>query len=244
MRHDGRSFNTLRPVSFTLNASKYAEGSCLVRFGDTHVLCTASVEEKLPIWRRGARAGWLTAEYGMLPRATLSRNARDSMRGKPSGRSLEIQRFIGRSLRAALDLHKLGERQIILDCDVLQADGGTRTAAVTGGWVALKLACHFLVEEGLINHDPVIEQVAAISCGMVRGTPCLDLDYEEDSQATADANFTMTASGGFVDIQATSEGKLIQPDDFSVLTRLATEGIEELFSLQKKALEESAKTPA
>ena len=234
-RLSGRAANELREVILETGVSRYAEGSCLAKFGHTHVLCTASFEDSVPPWRRGSGKGWVTGEYAMLPRATLERTPRESTRGKPSGRTQEIQRLIGRALRASIDLEKLGERQIVLDCDVLQADGGTRTASVTGAWVALKLCCDFLREEGVIKADPVIDQVAAVSCGVVGGAALLDLDYGEDSSAEADANFVMTASGGIVEVQATAEDRAFPPERFDDLMGLARSGIATLIERQKAA---------
>ena len=217
-------------------AAIYAEGSCLARFGGTHVLCAASVENSVPPWMRGSGRGWVTAEYGMLPRATHTRGQREAARGKQSGRTQEIQRLIGRSLRACVDLQALGERQVILDCDVIQADGGTRTAAITGAWVALKRACNFLIEEGVMKTDPVFDQVAAISCGVVDDQTRLDLEYEEDSRAQADGNFVLSASGGIIEAQVTAEDRAISDEDFQELMRLAKTGCTDLFALQKAAL--------
>jgi len=205
MRPENRALDELRPLSMEVGVSRYAEGSCLVKFGETHVLCTASVDENVPRWMKGSGKGWVTAEYGMLPRATHSRNRREAARGKQGGRTVEIQRLIGRSLRAAIDLEKLGERQVIIDCDVMQADGGTRTASITGAWVALSQACAKLVEEGLIPENPVTDKMAAVSCGIVDGTCRLDLEYVEDSAAQADANFVLTAEGGIIEVQASAE---------------------------------------
>src|SRR5688572_26444326 len=195
MRSSGRAPDQMRPIIMEAGFTRHAEGSCLVSFGDTRVLCTASVETSLPSWMRGKGKGWVTAEYGMLPRATHTRGTREAAKGKQSGRTQEIQRLIGRSLRAVVDLEKLGERQITLDCDVLQADGGTRTAAISGGWVALRIAIDGLMAKGLLAEDPITQQVAAISCGIYEGTPVLDLDYIEDSNAHADANFVLTGDG-------------------------------------------------
>src|SRR5213595_3022859 len=194
MRPSRRAADELRAVSLERGVVKYAEGSCLVKFGDTHVLVTATLEERLPPWLKGQGRGWVTAEYGMLPRATLERTRREAAAGKQGGRTVEIQRLIGRSLRAAVDLQALGERQITVDCDVIQADGGTRTASITGAWVALRLATKYLLDEGVITTDPILDQVAAVSCGIFKGTPVLDLDYEEDSNAEADSNFVLTGS--------------------------------------------------
>jgi ribonuclease PH len=227
-------------VSFETGANRYAEGSCLVSFGHTRVLVTASLEEGVPPFLRGRGQGWVTAEYGMLPRATHTRGRREAAQGKQSGRTQEIQRLVGRSLRAVVDLKALGERQITLDCDVIQADGGTRTAAVTGGWVALKLACRRLVEEGVIVRDPVLDHVAAVSCGLHRGTPVLDLDYEEDSQAEADANFVLTGAGDIVEIQATGEKRGFTRAEFEALFALAENGIRRLVRMQGEAVADAA----
>jgi len=232
----GRAADELRTIILETNVSRYAEGSCLAKFGHTHVLCTASFEDSVPPWRRGSGKGWVTGEYAMLPRATHTRNRREVTSGKPSGRTQEIQRLIGRALRACVDLKALGERQIVLDCDVLQADGGTRTASVTGAWVALKLCCDYLREEGILKADPIIDQVAAVSCGIVGGAPLLDLDYGEDSGADADANFVMTASGGIVEVQATAEERAFQPDRFDALMVLARGGIATLVERQTAAV--------
>jgi ribonuclease PH len=237
MRPDNRPADALRQVSFELGAAPYAEGSCLAVFGNTRVLCAASVEETTPPWLRGRGQGWVTAEYAMLPRATHQRTRREVTSGKPSGRTQEIQRLIGRSLRAVVDLKALGERQIIIDCDVLQADGGTRTAAITGAWIALKSACLYLMEEGLLKSDPVTGQVAAVSAGIIKGEARLDLEYEEDSNADADANFVLTANGGVVEIQATAETDPMKPEEFDALFMLARKGIGELAALQTAALQ-------
>ena len=236
MRPSGRAPNELRPISLEPGFAKHAEGSCLVRFGDTHVLCTASVENRLPPFLRNTGRGWVTAEYGMLPRATHSRTDREAARGKQSGRTVEIQRLIGRSLRAVTDLAALGERQIKIDCDVLQADGGTRTAAITGGYVALHIACAGLVEQGQLAALPLSDQVAAVSCGLYRGTAVCDLDYDEDSNAQADANFVLTATGGIVEIQGTAEQEPFSREQFSELFALAMDGIAELTALQRRTL--------
>jgi ribonuclease PH len=235
-RPSGRKFNELRPVSFELNATKHAEGSCLVKFGDTHVLCTASIDERVPSFLRNTGTGWVTAEYGMLPRSTHSRMDREAARGKQSGRTLEIQRLIGRSLRAVVDMKALGERQIRVDCDVLQADGGTRTASITGGFIALHLALTKLVETGLLKTIPLMDQVAAVSCGIYKGKPVLDLDYTEDSQAETDANFVLTGDIGIVEVQATAEDKPFSRQEFDQLLDLAQQGIAHLVKLQKNAL--------
>ena len=234
-RTQGRAADALRPVVITRSYTKHAEGSVLVEFGDTKVLCTASVEEKVPPHKRGSGEGWVTAEYGMLPRATHTRSDREAARGKQSGRTQEIQRLIGRSLRAVTDMKALGERQITVDCDVLQADGGTRTASITGAWVALRMATKYLLDEGLITKDPILDQVAAISCGVFNGTPVLDLDYEEDSNAEADANFVLTGKGDIVEIQATGEKRGFSEGEFESLFSLARKGIGELCILQREA---------
>ncbi|MEO1039010.1 MAG: ribonuclease PH [Pseudomonadota bacterium] len=236
MRPDARPVDALRPVSFQLNAAPYAEGSCLAVFGNTRVLCSASVEETVPPWMRGSGKGWVTAEYAMLPRATHTRTRREVNSGKPSGRTQEIQRLIGRSLRAVIDLKALGERQIIVDCDVLQADGGTRTASITGAWIALKLGCRYLVEEDVLKTDPVHGQIAAISAGVVNGEARLDLEYEEDRIAGADANFVLTPGGDVVEVQATAEDKPIPGALFEDVFALARKGIAELCVAQNEAL--------
>ncbi|MCB1885130.1 MAG: ribonuclease PH [Geminicoccaceae bacterium] len=236
MRPSGRAADQLRPVSFVTGFTKHAEGSCLVRFGDTHVLCNATVEERVPPFLRNTGKGWVTAEYGMLPRATHGRSPREAARGKQSGRTQEIQRLIGRSLRAVTDLERLGERQIVLDCDVLQADGGTRTAAITGAWVALALATDALVARGLLPKSPLVEPVAAVSCGVCGEAAVLDLDYAEDSTAKADANFVLAASGGIVEVQATAEDRPIPRATLRALEDLAVAGVGELFRLQREAL--------
>jgi len=236
MRPSKREADALRRVSFERAVSRHAEGSCLVKFGHTHVLCTASLEERTPPWLKGQGKGWVTAEYGMLPRATNERMRREAANGRQSGRTQEIQRLIGRSLRAVTDLHALGERQILIDCDVLQADGGTRTAAITGAWVAMKDAVGWMQARDMVNTNPLSDQVAAVSCGLYGGTAVLDLDYEEDSEADADANFVMTGAGGIVEIQCTAETSAFAEDDFAELMRLAKKGIAELVELQKLAV--------
>ena len=236
MRPSGRSPDALRTVVLEPNFSKHAEGSCLIRFGDTHVLCTASVDERVPPWLKGKGKGWVTAEYGMLPRSTGSRTDREAARGKQSGRTQEIQRLIGRALRAVVDLQKLGEIQIVLDCDVIQADGGTRTAAITGAYVALSLAVQHLLRIGAIKENPIIDSVAAVSCGLYKGTPVLDLDYAEDSNAGADANFVMTGKGGLVEIQGTAEDRAFSEEQFLALMALARKGIADLTKLQEETL--------
>ncbi len=236
MRPDGRQPDALRPIRFEMGFSPYAEGSCLVKMGDTHVLCTASVDDATPPWLRGQGRGWVTAEYSMLPRATHQRTRREVNSGKPSGRTQEIQRLIGRSLRACIDLKALGERQILIDCDVLQADGGTRTASVTGAWLALKSACLWLVEEGVIKTDPVHAQLAAVSAGIIKGEPRLDLEYEEDRIAETDANFVLTSAGGVVEVQATAEDRPMSQAEFDALFSLARHGVTSLCAAQTAAL--------
>ena len=236
MRPSGRAPDQLREVTLEAGANKYAEGSCLVRFGDTHVLCTASVEERVPFFLRDSGRGWVTAEYGMLPRSTATRTDREAARGKQSGRTQEIQRLIGRSLRAVTDLTGLRERQIKIDCDVLLADGGTRTAAITGSWVALHQALAGLKDEGLIDKIPLTGQIAAVSCGLFNGVAVLDLDYAEDSAAQVDTNFVLTAEGHFVEIQGTAEDRPFSQDSFDAMLSLARKGIAELAAIQKAAL--------
>jgi len=237
MRPSGRKPQELRKVTFERGISKHAEGSCLVRFGDTHVMCLATVEEKVPPWLKGAGKGWVTAEYGMLPRATGDRMRREAAQGKQSGRTQEIQRLIGRSLRAVVDLVGLGEKQITLDCDVIQADGGTRTAAITGSWVALYDALKWMGARDMLTVNPLRDHVAAISCGIHNGEVVLDLDYDEDSSAETDANFVMTGKGGIVEVQGTAEGEPFSQDRFLELMALARAGIGELVTLQKKAVQ-------
>jgi len=236
MRPNNRSLDSLRPVTLEVGVSKYAEGSCLAKFGETHVLCTASVDENIPRWMKGQGKGWVTGEYGMLPRATHSRNRREAARGKQGGRTVEIQRLIGRSLRAAIDLTKLGERQVIIDCDVMQADGGTRTASITGAWVALYQACQGLVDNGTLTENPVTDKMAAVSCGIVDGECRLDLEYVEDSAAQADANFVLTENGGVIEVQASAEDTPFTPDEMAELMRLANKGISELCAMQAAVL--------
>jgi ribonuclease PH len=236
MRPSKRAFDELRPVSMERQVARYAEGSCLVKFGDTHVLCTASLEEKPPPWLRGQGRGWVTAEYAMLPRATSTRTRRESTAGKPSGRTQEIQRLIGRSLRAVVDLQALGERQITLDCDVIQADGGTRTAAITGAWVALHDCLAWMRGRSMVKESPLRDHVAAISCGIVKGEAVLDLDYLEDSSAETDANFVMTGTGGLVEVQGTAEGTPFTKAQLLDLLGLAETGIGQLVALQKQAV--------
>ncbi len=235
-RPSGRGFNELRSVTFDLNATKHAEGSCLVKFGDTHVLCTASVDGRVPPFLRNSGRGWVTAEYGMLPRSTHTRMDREASRGKQSGRTLEIQRLIGRSLRAVMDMEALGERQIRIDCDVLQADGGTRTASITGGFIALYLALSNLQSDGVIKKIPLLDQVAAVSCGIYNGQVLLDLDYNEDSDAGVDANFVLTGASKIIEVQATAEDKTFDKNEFNDLLQLAESGISQLIKLQKNAL--------
>ena len=234
-RPSGRALNELRAIQLTPHFAKHAEGSCLVEFGDTHVLCTASVDDRVPPFLRGQMRGWVTAEYGMLPRSTHSRMDREAHKGKQSGRTMEIQRLIGRSLRAVTDLSKLGERQVVIDCDVLQADGGTRTAAITGGWVALAIAIETLLLHGKITVSPLIEQVAAISCGIHNNQAVLDLDYAEDSTAQADANFVMTTSNQVVEFQATAEDTPFDKSRFDDMWQLAQQGCAILFDKQLNA---------
>jgi len=236
MRPSGRAPDQLRAIRLEPGFAKYAEGSCLARFGDTHVLCTASLDEKVPPFLRNTGKGWVTAEYGMLPRSTHTRTDREAAKGRQSGRTQEIQRLIGRSLRTVCDLTLLGERQIKIDCDVLQADGGTRTAAITGAWVALRMACDRLLAAKQIQRQPVIGQVAAISCGIVGGAALLDLDYAEDSGCQADANFVLTADGQVIEVQATAEASPITDAEFGALFALARKGIAELALAQRAAL--------
>jgi ribonuclease PH len=236
MRPSGRKPQELRKVSFERGVSKHAEGSCLVCFGDTHVMCLATVEEKVPPWLKGAGKGWVTAEYGMLPRATGDRMRREAAQGKQSGRTQEIQRLIGRSLRAVVDLVGLGEKQITLDCDVIQADGGTRTAAITGSWIALYDALKWMEAREMFVKNPLRDHVAAISCGIHNGAVVLDLDYDEDSSAETDANFVMTGKGGIVEVQGTAEGEPFSQERFLELMALARAGIGELVALQKQAV--------
>ena len=236
MRPSGRAPDQLRTIVLEPGFAKYAEGSCLARFGDTHVLCTASVEDRVPPFLRGTGKGWVTAEYGMLPRATHERTDREAAKGKQSGRTQEIQRLIGRSLRAVTNLAAMGEIQVKVDCDVLQADGGTRTAAITGSYVALHLAFQKLVGLGILKAVPLTDRLAAVSCGIFEGVPVLDLEYVEDSAAQADANFVLTGQGGIVEIQGTAEDKPFSRDQFDVLMRLAEKGVTELVALQGKAL--------
>lgn len=237
MRSFERAEDMLRPITLETGVSRNAEGSCLICCGHTRVLCTASVEEQVPPFLRNSGKGWVTAEYGMLPRATHSRNQREAARGKQTGRTQEIQRLIGRSLRAAVDLERLGERQIIIDCDVLEADGGTRTASITGGYVALHLALERLVAQNKLCELPILHSIAAISCGIVAGKPMLDLDYGEDSTAGVDANFIMTGGGGLVEVQATAEAHTFSVKEMQALTALAQKAITELTDHQQRALQ-------
>ena len=236
MRPSGRATDALRSVSIETGVSRHAEGSCLIRMGDTHVLCTASLEESVPPFLRKTGLGWVTAEYGMLPRATTSRNRREAASGKQSGRTQEIQRLIGRSLRAGVDRVALGERQITVDCDVIQADGGTRCASITGGWVALRLAVNRLLKAGDIKSDPLTAHVAAVSCGIYGGQPVLDLDYAEDSAAGTDANFVMTGTGGLVEVQGSAEGATFSRAELEAMMALAEKGVAELVAAQKAAI--------
>jgi ribonuclease PH len=236
MRPSGRAPDQLRKISLEPGFSRHAEGSCLVKFGDTHVLCTASVDERVPPWMRNTARGWVTAEYGMLPRSTHTRTDREAARGKQSGRTQEIQRLIGRSLRAVVNLGAMGERQINIDCDVLQADGGTRTASITGSWVALHFAFEKLIKDGKLAASPITGQVAGVSCGLWEGTAVLDLDYDEDSKAEADANFVLTGSGGIVEVQGTAEKDPFSEAQFVELMELAKKGVIELTRLQRLAI--------
>ncbi len=236
MRPSGRDFDQMRQVTLEVGYSPQAEGSCFTRFGNTHVLCNATVEDRVPVFLRHTGRGWVTAEYGMLPRSTHERTAREAARGGPSGRTQEIQRLIGRSLRAVMDLSALGERQIRLDCDVIRADGGTRTVAVTGAWVALRIAINKLLKDGNLEVDPLHSSIAAVSCGLYGGNPVLDLDYAEDSQAIADANFVLTGDGEIVEIQGTAEQNPFSEDSFLQLLELAKKGVGELTTFQRLAL--------
>ena len=235
MRPSGRAADEMRAITIETGFTKHAEGSCLISFGETRVLCTASVEEKVPPFLRGKGSGWVTGEYSMLPRATHTRGSREAAKGKQSGRTQEIQRLIGRSLRAVTDLQKLGERQIVLDCDVLQADGGTRTASISGAWVALRLAVDKLMAAGAIKDDPLTAKIAAISCGIYQGNPVLDLDYDEDSSADADANFVLIEGGQIAEVQATAEGATYDEEGLLRLLRLARIGCNNIFAAQERA---------
>jgi len=236
MRPSGRAADEMRAITIETGFTKHAEGSCLISFGDTKVLCTASVEERVPPWLRNKGSGWVTGEYSMLPRATHTRGSREAAKGKQSGRTQEIQRLIGRSLRAVCDLEKLGERQITLDCDVIQADGGTRTASISGAWVALRMAMNKLMKAGAIKEDPITAKIAAISCGIYQGNPVLDLDYVEDSSADADANFVLIQGGQIAEVQATAEGATYDEEGLLRLLRLANIGCGQIFSAQEKAV--------
>ena len=235
MRPSGRELSELRPVSIETGVTKHAEGSCMIRMGDTHVLCTATLEERVPPFLKGSGLGWVTAEYGMLPRSTTSRMRREATAGKQGGRTVEIQRLIGRALRAGVDRVALGERQITVDCDVIQADGGTRCAAITGGWVALKLAVKKLMEAGLIKSDPLVDPVAAVSCGIYAGQPVLDLDYPEDSEAGVDGNFVMTGDR-LIEVQMSAEGATFTREQMDNLLKLAEKGVAELAEAQRAAV--------
>jgi ribonuclease PH len=236
MRPTGRAPDEMRDIEIITQFTKHAEGSCLISFGDTRVLVTASVEEKVPPFMRGKGEGWVTGEYSMLPRATHTRGSREAAKGKQSGRTQEIQRLIGRSLRAVVDFKKLGERQITIDCDVIQADGGTRTASISGAWVALRLAVNGLMAKGLIKEDPIMGKVAAVSCGICEGTPVLDLDYIEDSSADADANFVLIEGGKIAEVQATAEGATYDEEALLRLLRLARIGCDRIYAAQEKAV--------
>ncbi len=237
MRPSNRAPNALRPISLERKVARYAEGSCLVKFGGTHVLCTASLEDKPPPWLRGQGRGWITAEYAMLPRATHTRTRREVTSGKPSGRTQEIQRLIGRSLRAVTNLQGMGERQITLDCDVIQADGGTRTAAITGAWVALRDCLDWMRARSIVKESPLRDHVAAVSCGIYQGNVVLDLDYAEDSEAQTDANFVMSGAGALVEVQASAEGAVFSEAELASMMALAKTGIAELVALQRAAFE-------
>ena len=236
MRPSGRKLDELRPITIETGVTKHAEGSALIRCGDTHVLCTATVEDKPPPFLKGTGLGWVTAEYGMLPRATNSRTRREAAAGKQSGRTQEIQRLIGRALRAGVDRVALGERQIVIDCDVIQADGGTRCASITGGWVALRLAVNRLLKAGVLVTDPIVDHVAAVSCGIYAGQPVLDLDYAEDSEAGTDGNFILTGRGRMIEVQMSAEGATFTRDEMGRLLDLAEGGIANLVAAQKAAL--------
>jgi len=235
MRPSGRDLDIMRPVSIEAGFTRHAEGSCLIKIGETHVLCNATIEDRVPPFIRGSGLGWVTAEYGMLPRATNTRMRREATAGKQGGRTVEIQRLIGRSLRAGMDRVALGERQITVDCDVLQADGGTRCAAITGGWVALRLAVNKLMKTGDVISDPLVDPVAAVSCGIYAGQPVLDLDYPEDSEAGVDGNFIMTGSGQLIEVQMSAEGSTYSRDQMNLLMDLAEKGVGELVAAQKAA---------
>ena len=236
MRPSGRNLAQMRPISIETGVMRHAEGSCLIRCGDTHVLCTATIEDNPPRFQKGTGLGWVTAEYGMLPRATNTRNRREAAQGKQSGRTQEIQRLIGRSLRAGIDRSALGERQISIDCDVIQADGGTRCASITGGWVALRLAVNKLLKAGAISSDPILDHVAAVSCGIYAGQPLLDLDYAEDSEAGTDGNFVLTGAGRLIEVQMSAEGATFSRDEMGRLLDLAEAGMADLVAAQKAAV--------
>lgn len=235
MRPSGRATSEMRPITIETGVSRHAEGSCLIKCGDTHVLCTASVDERVPSWMKNSGLGWVTAEYGMLPRATHTRGRREAKNGQ-SGRTQEIQRLIGRSLRAVVDRPALGERQIVVDCDVIQADGGTRCASITGGWVALRQAVNKLLSAGVITSDPLVDHVAAVSCGLYAGQPVVDLDYPEDSEAGVDGNFVLTGSGRLIEVQMSAEGSTFTRDQMATLLDLAQGGVDVLVSAQKSTL--------
>ncbi|MCA0042136.1 ribonuclease PH [Celeribacter litoreus] len=236
MRPSGRNLDEMRPISIEVGVTKHAEGSCMIRCGDTHVLCTATIEERVPPFMRNSGQGWVTAEYGMLPRSTSSRMRREASQGKQGGRTVEIQRLIGRSLRAGVDRVALGERQITVDCDVIQADGGTRCASITGGWVALRLAVNKLIKAGNLTSDPLISNVAAVSCGIYAGQPVLDLDYPEDSEAGVDGNFIMLANGQMIETQMSAEGATYSRAQMNELLDLADKGVAELVAAQNAAV--------
>ncbi len=236
MRPSGRNVDTMRPVSIETGVTKHAEGSCLIRMGDTHVLCTATLEERVPPFLKNTGLGWVTAEYGMLPRSTSTRMRREASAGKQGGRTMEIQRLIGRALRAGVDRVALGERQITIDCDVIQADGGTRCAAITGGWVALRLAVNKLLKAGDVVSDPITDHVAAVSCGIYAGQPVLDLDYLEDSEAGVDGNFVMTGSRRLIEVQMAAEGATFSREEMDALLDLADKGVAELVAAQRAAV--------
>ncbi|MCB1310408.1 MAG: ribonuclease PH [Sedimentitalea sp.] len=235
MRPSGRDLSAMRPISIETGFTRHAEGSCLIKVGDTHVLCTATLEDRVPPFVKGSGLGWVTAEYGMLPRATTTRMRREAAAGKQGGRTVEIQRLIGRALRAGVDRVALGERQITIDCDVLQADGGTRCAAITGGWVALRLAVNKLMKAGDVISDPLVDPVAAVSCGIYAGQPVLDLDYPEDSEAGVDGNFIMTGSGRLIEVQMSAEGAMFSRAQMNALIDLAEKGVAELVAAQRSA---------
>jgi len=236
LRPSGRAFDELRPISLETGVTRYAEGSCLAKFGHTHVLCTASWEKGVPGWMKGKGAGWVTGEYGMLPRATHTRGRREAAQGKQSGRTQEIQRLIGRSMRSVIDLTALGENTLTIDCDVVQADGGTRTASITGGFVALALACKYLQTEGVIKTSPLLKQAAAISVGLFQNHPVLDVDYPEDSGGEADMNVVMSSDGGFIEVQGTGESRPMTRPELDAMMVLAEKGCNELFAAQRKAV--------